>query len=229
MPRLRSLAQGARRAGLWLGIGLGLATVGVLAIRAVVWGAGRGRIHRLDDVAPRPVAIVFGAAVGSPMLYDRVATGAALYRAGKVRRLLLSGDNRHRSYNEPQAMRRLALAAGVPAEALVLDYAGRRTYDSCARAHDIFGLREAILVTQGFHLDRALYLCRKLGLVDVAGVPADRRRYDGAAWQVGRELLASVKAWLDVHVIPPRVVGGPPEPIAPAAAPDREPPATPVP
>lgn len=241
MSRLRYIARGAV---ISLGLGLGLAAVAVLAIRAAVRSAGRGRIHGLKEVPTRPVAIVFGAAVGSPMLYDRVATGAALYHTGKVRRLLLTGDNRHRSYNEPQAMRRLALAAGVPAEALVLDYAGRRTYDSCARAHDIFGLREAILVTQRFHLDRALYLCRKLGITEAVGVPADRRRYEGARSLAGRELLASVKAWLDVHLIAPYVVGGPPEAIdwsqapagypsdaraADAAPPDREPPATPDP
>src|SRR5262249_21055996 len=139
-----------------------------------------------------------------------------LYHAGKVRHLLLSGDNRRRSYDEPRAMRRLALEGGVPESAIVLDYAGRRTYDSCARARDIFrvdatpraGTTAAgtILVTQEFHLARAIYLCHALGLDDVVGVAADRQDYPGENRYQAREVLANVRAWLDVHVRRPYVV-----------------------
>ena len=190
-----------------------LVLAAMVGVRYGVVRAARGRIYDEQGVPARPVAIVFGAAVGSTVLRDRVATGAALYHAHKVRHLLLSGDNRRRSYDEPRAMRKLALDAGVPAEAIVLDYAGRRTYDSCARARQIFGVGGAILVTQDFHLARALYLCSHLGLGDVLGVAADRQAYSAGPWFQARELLASVKAWLDVHVRPPHVVGGPPEPI----------------
>jgi len=112
----------------------------------------------------------------TPALADRVWTAAALYKAGKVRKLLMSGDNRFINYNEPETMRQYALAQGVPDEDIVLDYAGRRTYDTCYRAEHIFGVQDAILVTQWFHLDRALYTCGKLG-IDAVGVAADRRDY----------------------------------------------------
>ncbi len=111
-----------------------------------------------------------------PALYDRVATAVDLYQRGLVNKLLLTGDNRFVNYNEPEAMRRTAVKLGVPDEDLVLDYAGRRTYDSCYRAREIFGVNRAILVTQAFHLDRALYLCDAFG-IDSVGVVADRRNY----------------------------------------------------
>jgi vancomycin permeability regulator SanA len=175
--------------------------------------AARGRVFDAALAPQHNVAIVFGAAVGSGVLHDRVETGARLYREGKVRHLLMSGDNRRRSYDEPNAMRRAAIELGVPESAIVLDYAGRRTYDSCARARSIFQVGDAILVTQGFHLARAIYLCRSLGLDDVVGVAADRQEYAKERLFAARELLANVRAWLDVHVRRPRVVGGAAEPI----------------
>lgn len=187
--------------------------VAVGAARLLVVLGTRARMFAIERVPPRPVAIVFGAGVGSAMLADRVAVGVALYRTGKVRKLLLSGDNRQRSYDEPRAMRRLALEAGVPAADLVLDYAGRRTYDSCARARSIFQLDDAVLVTQQFHLPRALYLCAGLGLPRVVGVAADRRAYGARSWNELREVLASVRALLDLHLRRPRYVGGPTIPI----------------
>ena len=196
-----------------LAIALLVVAAAVGAVRIAVWRAARGRMFDVASAPERPVAIVFGAAVNSAVLKDRVATGAALFAAHKVKHLLLTGDNRRPSYDEPRAMRKIALDLGVPEGALVLDYAGRRTYDSCARARAIFRLDGAILVTQDFHLPRALYLCENLGLTDVVGVAADRQAYRGAHWLWGRELLASVKAFTDVHVRRPYVVGGPALPI----------------
>lgn len=146
------------------------------------WQA-RTRVYTVDSVPERPVAIIFGALVHesgqpSPMLADRVKTGAELYHAGKVKALLMTGDNHIANYNEPEAMRDYALQLGVPAEAIVLDYAGFRTYDSCYRARDIFKVDEAILVTQAFHLDRALLTCNSLG-VRAVGVAADEVRPEG--------------------------------------------------
>ncbi|MFH1906686.1 MAG: ElyC/SanA/YdcF family protein, partial [Chloroflexota bacterium] len=111
----------------------------------------------------------------TPVLRDRVAA-ADLYFNGKVEKLLMSGDNRFVEYNEPGAMREYALSLGVPDEAIVLDYAGRRSYDTCYRAKAIFGLERAVVVTQGFHLPRVLYTCNALGL-EAVGVEADRQRY----------------------------------------------------
>jgi len=95
-----------------------------------------------------------------------------LYKAGKVKAILLTGDNHITSYNEPESMRQYALTLGIPDSAVILDYAGFRTYDSCYRAHAIFKVDQAILVTQAFNLDRALLTCNSLGVSSV-GVAAD--------------------------------------------------------
>jgi len=200
--------------GLLVPVALMVAAVAGIHLR--IEASARRRVYEPQDVPPRSVAIVFGAALGSQYLRDRVATAADLYHAGKVKHLLLTGDNRSRRYDEPLAMRRIALELGVPASALTLDYAGRRTYDSCARASRIFQVdgADAMLVTQRFHLPRALYLCDRLGVRGAIGVSADRRHYPwNAARHVARELLADVKAWWDVNVRSPSVVGGPALPI----------------
>jgi SanA protein len=169
-------------------------------------------IYTVDDAPRRRVAIVFGAGITGdgrplPALADRVWTAAELYKAGKVEVLLMSGDNRFVEYNEPAAMRRYALEQGVPQEDIVLDYAGRRTYDTCYRAGDIFGVEDAILVTQAFHLDRALYTCHKLG-IDAVGVAADRREYYSIRFWWWRELAAVTAAWLDLNLLHPTPVLG---------------------
>jgi SanA protein len=143
----------------------------------------KGQVFPFETVPEQPVAIIFGAWVEpdgdpSPMLADRVQMGAKLYKAGKVKALLLTGDNHVETYNEPEAMRQYALTLGIPDSALVLDYAGFRTYDSCYRANAIFQVEQAILVTQGFHLDRALLTCNELG-VESVGVAADVVRPEG--------------------------------------------------
>jgi SanA protein len=170
------------------------------------------------------VAIVFGAGLWrdgtpTPVLRDRVATAAELFFAGKVEKLLMSGDNSYIEYNEPGAMREYALALGVPDEAIVLDYAGRRTYDTCYRAREIFGIKEAILVTQNFHLPRALYVCNFLG-IRAYGVPADQRRYTRRSilWWNLRETPATLVALWEVHVTRPQPVLGEKEPIFPMEA-----------
>ncbi len=111
------------------------------------------RTYTVSDISPERAAIVFGAGLwrdGSPtpVLQDRVATAAELYFAGKVEKLLMSGDNRVENYNEPAAMREYALQLGVPDEAIVLDYAGRRTYDTCYRARDILVLLCELLLSE---------------------------------------------------------------------------------
>jgi SanA protein len=182
----------------------------------------RDRIYvHVEDVPSRAVAIVLGAGLwadGSitPVLADRVATAADLYQAGAVRVLLFSGDNRFVGYNEPQAMFEYAVRLGVPEDAIVLDYAGRRTYDSCYRARAIFGVDRALVVTQRFHAPRALYLCDALGVDAVAAV-ADRQNYAPRrfVWET-REYLALALAWWDVNVRHPVPVLGEPLPIGEA-------------
>ncbi len=197
--------------------GLGLASL--LISRLITSLAALPRLYTVQDVPAQRAAIVFGAGLwrdGSPtpVLSDRVATAAELYFAGKIEKLLMSGDNSTDSYNEPAAMRQHALDLGVPEQAIVLDYAGRRTYDTCYRAQAIFGLRSAILVTQNFHLPRALYTCQALGL-EAYGVPADRQAYRRSAllWWDLREFPATLTAMLEVHITHPAPILGKPEPI----------------
>lgn len=178
-----------------------------------------GRMYKTADAPAAPAAIVFGAGLQrdgspSPVLKDRVSAAVQLYQSGKVEKILMSGDNRFVEYNEPAAMRDFALSLGVPEEAIVLDYAGRRTYDTCYRAREIFGLTDALLVTQKFHLPRALFTCRGLGM-QVNGVIADLRDYHTHSqrfWTV-REIPATLVAVWQVWVSKPLPVLGEPEPI----------------
>jgi SanA protein len=194
--------------------GLGLAAVALVLPR--LYTALRYQPHlRTPQTAPTErVAIVFGAGLtrsGLPtaVLRDRVAAAVELYRLGKVEKLLLSGDNRFENYNEPGAMRQAALDMGMPDAALVLDYAGRSTYDTCYRAKAIFGVERAVLVTQNFHLPRALFICDALGL-PATGVSADRHTYrrSALAWWQLREIFATANAWWDVTVAHPVPVLG---------------------
>jgi SanA protein len=197
----------------------GAALVGLpLLLRAWTDQRYQGNIHdQVADVPAQPAAIVFGAGYLpsgrlSNALADRMDTAIDLYEAGKVNKLLLTGDNRRADYNEPAAMARYAEARGIPAGDLVLDYAGRRTYDSCYRAGEIFGLEQAVLVTQAFHLPRALLTCDRLGL-EVVGVSADRHRYIRSLWYEIRELAALTRAWLDLNLVKPLPVLGEPVPV----------------
>ncbi len=183
----------------------------------------RGMIHAVDLAPSAPAAIVFGAGLTrdggpTPVLRDRVATAVDLYRAGKVQKLLMSGDNRTLTYNEPAAMREYAIRLGVPADDIVLDYAGQRTYDTCYRARVIFGLDEALLVTQAYHLPRAVLTCNGLGL-KAQGVNADRRTYGTRSlrfWRM-REVGATLVAVWEVYVTRPQPILGQEEPIFPRA------------
>lgn len=165
----------------------------------------------LGSAPARPVAVVFGAA--GDVLSDRVQTAVDLYKAGKVQKLLMTGDNAHLSYNEPQEMKRQALRLGVPAKDIACDYAGFRTYDSLYRARDIFGVRSAILVTQGYHLPRALFLAQRMG-IEAVGVDAARRSYAGQRGFDLREIAATEVAWVQGTLTRPRPKFlGKPEPL----------------
>lgn len=177
------------------------------------------RSFSVEDVPPTRVAIVFGAGLlrdgsAGPVLSDRMQTAVNLYQAGKVDKILASGDNRFVEYNEPEAMRQYALDHGVPNEDIVLDYAGRRTYDTCYRAKHIFGVDEAILVTQPFHMPRALFLCNSFGIKAV-GVEANNQYFlkRSRLWWNFRETFAVFQAAWDVIVTKPLPVMGEPEPI----------------
>lgn len=204
-----------------------LSLVGLLVLfvpRLVTAIHAAGRIQTVAEVTTRPVAIVFGAGLrrdGAPtaVLRERVARAVELYQAGKVQKLLLSGDNRSEYYDEPSAMRAYALELGVPDADIVRDYAGLSTYDTCYRAQAIFGVNSAILVTQNFHLPRALYTCASLG-IDASGVAADTYTFSRSLqlfWNI-REAFATLNALLEVNLTRPQPILGLPEPIFPNEA-----------
>lgn len=181
-----------------------------------------GQVHKYDDriiskitdldtrdwPSPR-VAVVFGASVYgngslSPILEDRVETAIELYRDRKVDRILVSGDARHPSYNEPKAMYEYLVSHAVAPKDVIVDTSGRSTYETCLRAKEVFGLKQAVLVSQGFHLSRALYIANQLGL-DAVGMAGDMKTQRKIGYQGMREWAAEVKAYLNLHLIPPTV------------------------
>jgi vancomycin permeability regulator SanA len=169
-----------------------------------VQGSSRGHVYAEADVPAAPVALVLGAEVypggtPSPFLAARLDIARRLYDEGKVKAILVSGDHRYWDYDEPGAMQVYLVARGVPAKQVALDHAGFDTYDSCARAKRVFGVREAIVITQTYHVDRAVALCRSLG-VDADGVGDDSVRIYTEPWRnsVLRERGAVLKAVADV-------------------------------
>ncbi|CAL9437836.1 SanA/YdcF family protein [Streptomyces sp. enrichment culture] len=170
-----------------------------------------GRVGTVREAPRAEVAVVFGAGLWngepSPYLAHRLDAAAELYRAGRVKVVLVTGDNSRAWYDEPDAMRSYLVRQGVPDRRIVSDYAGFDTWDSCVRAKKIFGVDEAVLISQGFHIRRAVALCEDAGVssygVGVAE-PHDSTWYYGGV----REILASGKAALDAVFEPdPRFLG----------------------
>ncbi|MEV4459963.1 ElyC/SanA/YdcF family protein [Microbispora sp. NPDC049633] len=201
----------------------GLVALSVLPLAPTTWAWLTSAGHRVTaepgtrwtaEVPAMPAALVLGAGVRdgrpSPMLRARLDIAAELYRTGRVRALLLSGDNSRRDYDEPSVMRDYLVSGGVPADRIVLDYAGFDTWDSCVRAKEIFGASRLVVVTQVFHLPRAVALCRTAGL-DAFGVGDDSSRdwpAETVAYAV-REIPASAKGLADGLVLrsSPRFLG----------------------
>ncbi|MEV4533908.1 ElyC/SanA/YdcF family protein [Asanoa sp. NPDC049518] len=195
----------------WLRALLITAVTLVVAVPAAVVGTGlwlrsgaRGHVFPLSSVPAAPVVMVLGAQVypdgtPSPFLAARLDLARQLYDAGTVRAILVSGDHREFRYDEPGAMSRWLVERGVPERKVVQDHAGFDTYDSCVRAKKIFGVDRMIVVTQGFHVDRAVTLCRDAG-IDAVGVGDETVKRFERAWDRGafREQLAGVKAAWDV-------------------------------
>jgi vancomycin permeability regulator SanA len=207
------------RAGSLVLLGLGLSGLAVIGGSvAFVRATAAGHLYSEADVPAAPVALVLGAAVlpdGRPsaFLAGRLDVAQRLYAAGKVQAILVSGDNMAPEYNEPDAMRTYLLNAGVPAEKVVADYAGFDTYDSCVRAQRVFNVSELIVVTQDYHLPRAVATCRRLGLV-ASGVGDETARQYTRSWRSGavRDQVACVKTVIDLAthrepVLGPRETG----------------------
>jgi len=169
------------------------------------------RYFQAEKVPTEPVAIVFGAGVWAdgtptPMLADRVEGAVELYRLGRVNKILMTGDNATREYNEVVAMQQYAERLGVPSQDIKLDYAGFSTYESCYRAKVIFGVERAVLITQEYHLPRAVYTCNQLGIQAVGlGTPDwGKFRDDSMRFYTQREVLAVIKAIVELHIIRPK-------------------------
>jgi len=176
--------------------------------------AYRRVFSKVDDVPKNDVALVLGTSArlkgggDNPFFAGRMAAAAELYRAGKIRHLILSGDNREARYDEPSSMRDALAKLGVPLDAMTLDYAGFRTLDSFARAKKVFGVDRLIIVTDDFHSPRAVLLARHFGIDAYAyhSKPVPMR------WSTKtriREIAARCRALLDLYVLrtPPHFLG----------------------
>ncbi len=189
----------------WLALALGLVVFSTH--EHVVWTAAP-HLYSVTSVPARPVAIVLGASVysngrPSPMLADRLHATAALYRAGKVQKIIVSGARESAYYDEVKVMADTLENLGVAARDLYLDPFGLRTLDSIYRAQREFGVRAAIVISNPFHVPRAVFLGRSRGM-DLIGVTAQPQRNHGARSllrQAARETAARVLAWLDVFVL----------------------------
>lgn len=186
---------------------MGALVVAALAVTPWVWVLTASAPHRYTagDVPRAPVALVLGAGLKdgrpTPFLAGRLDVAADLYRRGKVEVLLVSGDNSRTDYDEPSAMRTYLIEHGVPERVIVADYAGLDTWDSCTRARRIFGVERVTVVTQEFHLPRAVALCREAGL-EAFGVGHDTWQWRTTTlYGYAREAFASGKAMWDGVVV----------------------------
>lgn len=198
----------------------------VAMVGARIWiaRACEGRIGGVLDAPAIEVTLVLGAGLNddgtpTPFLAARLDRAMELYRSGRTKVLLVSGDNREPHHDEPTAMRDYLIANGVPAGHIVRDFAGRDSYDSCVRARRVFGVERLIVVGQSYHLPRAIAICRAIG-VDAVGVGDDTVAVYSSAWQSGvlREWPAGVKAVIDVVTAREPVLGSPESGVSDALA-----------
>jgi len=170
------------------------------------------KIITAEEATDADCILVLGCGVredGSPslMLRDRLEKGIELYEAGTAPKLLMSGDHGRKDYDEVNLMKSYAMGKGVPSEDIFMDHAGFSTYDSMYRARDIFCAEKVIVVSQEYHLYRALYLAEKLGL-EAYGVPAQDVNYRGQAYREFREMLARAKDFCTAVIRPePKYLG----------------------
>ncbi|WP_407917508.1 vancomycin high temperature exclusion protein [Kitasatospora sp. NE20-6] len=209
---LRGLRVPVSRAGRrrWFQAAVLLTAVALLP-SAWLWTGSDDRVRTVADAPAAPVAVVFGAGLfdgePSPYLAHRLDAALTLYRQHKVQAILVTGDNSRTDYDETDAMRGYLTARGVPEVRVVGDYAGFDTWDSCSRARRIFGVDRALLVSQDFHVRRALALCRAAGIDAYAVAVAEAHN---VTWYYGglREIPGAGKALMDAVLRPdPQFLG----------------------
>lgn len=160
----------------------------------------------IDEVQEHKVGLVLGTSAKTigggtnPFFVNRIEAATQLYQKGKIKKILVSGDNAQVSYNEPKAMQIALLAKGIPKDDIILDYAGFRTLDSVIRARDVFGQNDIIIISQEFHIKRAVYIARTLG-IDAEGFVAESVNMTFNARTQIREIMARTQAWMDVHIL----------------------------
>lgn len=167
----------------------------------------------IDDVPKTPAGVILGASVRdnqmSDMLKDRADAALDLYKKGKIGKILISGDGREENYNEVAVVREYLRKQGVPEEDIYTDESGLDTFDSLARAKEIFQLDKLTVITQSFHLPRAIYLGKNLG-IEVYGFPADRHSYANIDFFQFREKIANIKAIINAKLnFQPEILGQP--------------------
>ena len=181
-------------------------TIGVICCNRAVIKTAEDKMY--DDVAAIPykrVGLLLGTSpkgrTGNPNVFyiRRIEACVALYQAGKIDRILVSGDNSHATYDEPTCIKEDLIAAGVPDSVIYLDYAGFRTYDSMVRAKEVFGLTSFTIISQPFHNERALYIATRKGLDVIAFNAPDVQLRRWQIRMIVREWLARTKAVLDVY------------------------------
>jgi SanA protein len=184
----------------------------VAASNAYVLLKGGDSTSEVSAVPKVEVAIVPGALVEpdgdmSAMLAARVEQASRLWHAGKVEKILVSGDHGQWVYDEPDTMRKALVADGVAPRDVFEDHAGFDTWATMVRAREIFGVRDAVVITQGFHMPRALYLADEAG-IDATGLTADLRPWGAQGRKSSvREVLSRVKAVTDVTLDTPALAG----------------------
>ncbi|MGI6554842.1 MAG: SanA/YdcF family protein [Bacillota bacterium] len=180
----------------------------VLSVNYYVWEAGQKYISGPDSVPEADAILILGARVHSDgnvslMLHDRLTTGYELFEKGKAPKIIVSGDHGRKEYDEVNAMKSFLKEKSVPSEDIFMDHAGFSTYESLYRARDIFQVKKVIIVTQEFHLTRALFIARELGL-EAHGVAADKHIYHTVMLKSElREILARNKDFLTAKIIKP--------------------------
>lgn len=197
-----------KRVGKWLLGGLLLSILFIIGANVwVVLSTEDKVLTQIDQLQNQDVALVLGTShllvdgSPNPFFQNRIYTASLLYKEGKIKHILVSGDNRTRYYNEPAAMRKALMELGIPSEAITLDFAGLRTLDSIVRSKEIFGQNKITIITQPFHSYRALFISRYYGIDAVALVAQEPSQEEKAIKVYLREYLARAKAILDLYVL----------------------------
>lgn len=189
--------------------------IAVLGINLFVKKSVKSNILSVEDAVKLgdiDAIIILGAGVWdkdtpSPMLNDRLLRGIELFKSGASPKLLMSGDHGQVDYDEVNVMKSFAIRAGIDSKDIFMDHAGFSTYESVYRAKEIFGVHKVIIVTQGYHLYRALYIAKQLG-IEAYGVASDQQVYNGQQNRELREILARNKDFINVILKTPPTYGG---------------------